>query len=126
MDRFSGAKFRIALHNIETARETPKPEAEDFVDQILKKTEQQNDYSTTFEENIEQIAVKTEIRPELIDQTNKGKYKCYKRGCRKTFQCLHILFEHTKNHHKNQKELACPEPGCNKKFLTKVRLRSHM
>ena len=40
MDRFSGAKFSIALHNIETTREALKPVAEDFVDQILKKTEQ--------------------------------------------------------------------------------------
>ena len=53
--------------NIEAAREALKPEAEDFVDQILKKTEQQNEYSTTFEENIEQIPVKTEISPNLID-----------------------------------------------------------
>ena len=67
MDRYNGAKFRIALMNIEAAREALKPEAEDFVDQILKKTEQQNEYSTTFEENIEQIPVKTEISPNLID-----------------------------------------------------------
>ena len=48
MDRFSGAKFRIALLNIETARETPKPEAEDFVDQILKKEDHEDDTQATF------------------------------------------------------------------------------
>ena len=43
MDRFRGSKFKIALINTEATRETPKLEAEDFMDQILRKEDYKND-----------------------------------------------------------------------------------
>ena len=43
MDKLRGSKFKIALINTEATRETPKLEVEDFMDQILRKEDYEND-----------------------------------------------------------------------------------
>ena len=48
MDMIRGSKFKIALINAEATRATPKLEAEDFVDQILKKEDHEDDTQATF------------------------------------------------------------------------------